>query len=478
MKELISFLTPLAILIVLYLSLQNWRNSVKAILILVIIEGALRKWFFPGASQFIYFLKDIVLICAYLRYFLFSPSESKFSIKENPTAEIIITLILSATAWCLFQAFNLSLGSPVIGIFGLRGYLLYIPLLWMLPNLFRDEEELYKFLRSYLLWVIPVGILATLQFFAPPNSPLNVYTQDIKLGVATFNTEGSNNVRVTGTFSYIAGYAVYLLVSFGLAVPMLTVKQPQWWRWATIIELLLIVGTTFMNGSRGLLYSEILFLIGYVGGQLLTTPKKAIFLIKRFTVPVIAISSATIIWFQSAINALVGRITSNNDISGRITGIFAEPFEFINLKGLDGYGVGATHQATPVMRSILNLSPGEPIPVFYESEPGRIALEIGPLGCFLWYLLRFVLIVLLWGTFLKLKRPLLRQLALSACLIHALVFTGQLVFNHTLIVYYWFLGGFLFLLPRLEKIENWKEQNKFIELHNAQTTYFPDTSYK
>jgi hypothetical protein len=38
-------------------------------LILVVLEGALRKWVLPQASQFIYFLKDFVLIGAYLRYF-------------------------------------------------------------------------------------------------------------------------------------------------------------------------------------------------------------------------------------------------------------------------------------------------------------------------------------------------------------------------------------------------------------------------
>ncbi|MEH1903999.1 MAG: hypothetical protein V7L04_21960 [Nostoc sp.] len=475
MKEYIAVLAPFAILLILYLSVQNWRTSIKTILVLVVIEGALRKWVLPQGSQFIYFLKDIVLIGAYLRYYIFSSTEKTFRVKGNSAAETIASVILLLTGWCLLQVFNPSLSSPIIGIFGIRGYLLYIPLIWMLPNLFRSEEELYKFLRSYLLLVIPVGLLAVVQFFSPPLSPLNVYTQDIKQDIATFGDGNSTSVRVTGTFSYILGYSVYAIISFGLLVPLLAIQQSQWWRWATIAELLLIIATSLMNGSRSVFYTEILFLIGYFGAQLLTNLKTAILLIKQFTVPIITVAVATVTWFQSAINSLLFRINSNHDISGRISGSFIEPFEFMKLKGLDSYGPGATHPATSVLRKILNLPLRETIPVYYESEMGRIVLEIGPIGFFLWYLLRVILIYLLWRTFLKLKRPLLRQLALSAFLIHAIQFSSQIVFNHTLLVYYWFLAGFIFLLPRLEQIENWKQQQEYF---NDSETYRADTSYR
>ncbi|MEH2381184.1 MAG: hypothetical protein V7K27_20235 [Nostoc sp.] len=475
MKEYIGVLVPFAILLILCLSVQNWRTSIKTILVLVVIEGALRKWVLPQGSQFIYFLKDIVLIGAYLRYYIFSSSEKIFRIKGNSAAETIASVILLLTGWCILQVFNPSLGSPIIGIFGIRGYLLYIPLIWMLPNLFRSEEELYRFLRSYLLLVIPVGLLAVAQFFSPPSSPLNVYTQDIKQNIATFGDGNSRSVRVTGTFSYILGYSAYAIISFGLLVPLLAIQQSLWWRWATIAELLLIIATSLMNGSRGVFYSEVLFLIGYFGAQLLTNLKTAVPLIKQFTVPIITIAVVTVTWFQSAINSLLFRINSNHDISGRISGGFIEPFEFMKLKGLDSYGPGATHPATSVLRKILNLPLRETIPVYYESEMGRIVLEIGPIGFFLWYLLRVILIYLLWRTFLKLKRPLLRQLALSAFLIHAIQFSSQIVFNHTLLVYYWFLAGFIFLLPRLEQIENWKQQQEYF---NVPDTYRADTSYR
>ena len=48
----------------------NWRLSVKAIFVIIILEGVLRKWVLPQASDLIYFLKDLVLLGAYLRFFL------------------------------------------------------------------------------------------------------------------------------------------------------------------------------------------------------------------------------------------------------------------------------------------------------------------------------------------------------------------------------------------------------------------------
>jgi hypothetical protein len=458
-NEFTLFLAPIALLIIIFLSVQDWKNSIKVVLVLVVIEGALRKWFLPQASQFIYFLKDIVLLGAYLRYYFLSSTKRSFHIRKS-SIQLLACLIFPLVIWCLFQAFNPSLGSPIVGFFGLRGYLFYIPLAWMLPNLFDSEDELYRFLRAYLLLIIPVGTLGVLQFFSPPSSLFNVYAGDTE--VATFGYEGSTSVRVTGTFSYIAGYSVYLIVSFGLLVPLLTIHQSRWWRWITVVELVLVVANSFMNGSRSVIYNQILFLVGYLGVQVLTQPSIATRLVQRFALPAIAVTAASTIWFQSAITAFSQRVGSNEDASGRIIDLVIQPLEFVKFKGLDSYGVGATHQATPALRNVLNLPAGEEISVYYESESGRIMLEIGPLGFVFWYLLRLVLIILLWSTFLRLKRPFLRQLALVACLLHAILFVGQLAFNHTLLVYYWFLAGFIFLLPRLEQIEDWKEEQEFL----------------
>ncbi|MDB9458674.1 hypothetical protein PN473_09705, partial [Dolichospermum circinale CS-545/17] len=420
----------------------NWRKSVKFALIIVVLEGALRKWVLPQASDMIYFLKDIILLGAYLKFY--SSSEPKYHRKSG---FLTITLFL-CTGWCAFQIFNPSLGSPIIGIFGFKAYLFYIPLMWMLPTLFESQEELYQFLRNYLLLVIPVSILAIVQFFSPTNSPLNVYAPGAVKQVAT----AGENVRVTGTFPYIAGYSTYMSFCFSLLIPLISLPQRKKWQIITFIEALLVTGTSFMTGARGLLIFEILFLLGYFSLLWLTKPSKAIHNSKNFILPTLLISAVVPVFFQKAIEAFFTRATTASDsgsFAERAFSAFTEPLAAMQFKGFDSYGIGATHPAIPVLRNALQLYSGEALPPS-EGELGRVVLEIGIFGFILWYALRLYLIISLLGRFLKLKTPFLRNLALAVFLFHAINFTGQLIFNTTFGVYYWFFSGFIFLLPQLE----------------------------
>lgn len=156
-------------------------------------------------------------------------------------------------------------------------------------------------------------------------------------------------------------------------------------------------------------------------------------------------------------------MNSNQDLSGRYLSAFTEPFAFIKYKELDGYGTGATHQGSVALRTALGLPAGESIPTYYESEMGRVALEIGPIGFLLWYGLRISIAMALWLVFWKLKRPFLRDLALTACLVQVVLIAGQMVFHNTFALYYWFFSGFVFLLPRLEQIENFRREREVVE---------------
>jgi hypothetical protein len=454
-----------------YLINLNWRSAVKAVFFILVIEGILRKWIFPQASDFIYFLKDLVLLGAYLNYYIFSNSQRQLLIKNR----IVTVLIIFVAVWCTYEAFNPSLGSPLVALFGLKAYLFYIPLIWMLPNLFQSEEDLYKFLRSHLFLIIPVALLGILQFFSPPSSPLNLYTPGTDQGVATFGSEDNNSVRITGTFSYISTYGIYLAACFSLMIPMLFKKQSKLWHWITIVELLLLLVNSLMTGSRSTVFVQVLLLLGYFGIQFLNKPASTLHSFKKFLLPAIIVAIAASIWFRPAIDAFWLRTTSNQDVSGRVAGSFFEPIDFIKYTGLYGYGTGATHQATPMLRKILNLPPGEVIPVGFESEMGRVTLELGPFGFLFWYGLRVSTAIALWNVYLNLQRPFLRQLALTAFLFQAIQFNGPLVFNYAFSIYYWFVTGFIFLLPQLEQIENLQQYYQLSQT-NGQSPYFPDSS--
>jgi hypothetical protein len=464
----------LLLIAIVVISSLNWRRAVITALVLVVLEGALRKWVLPQASQLIYFLKDFVLLGAYLSYFL-NAKHRRRPIAKSSAVNILLFLF---TGWGLFQAFNPSLGSPIIGIIGVKNYLVYIPLMWMLPSLFNSEEELYKFLRLYLLLLIPVGLLATAQFFAPPDSPLNIYAWSEGPAVAVFGGSDAAKARVTGTFSYIVGYSVYLGFCISLLLPILTtLKQSRRWQWIAIAEVLLVTVTSFMTGARGLIFSIILLVVSYFGFQALTQFSSFRRSVGKLLLPVLLALIIVPVWFSPAVDAFWLRVVSNQDISTRTVGGFTEPFEFIQYTGLDGYGAGATFQANEKIRDLLSLAPGKRIPVDYEGEMGRIALELGPIGFFAWYGLKIVLLFMLWNVYWQLKRPFLRHFALSIFLFQAITFSSQLVFNHTANVFYWFLNGFIFLLPQLEQLGNWQQYQQQLYLHD-QSTYVPGSPYQ
>lgn len=436
----------IAAVVIVYLSSLDWRRAIETALLIVILEGALRKWFLPGASQLIYFLKDFVLLGAYLKFFLVNREIPRLVNRHNA----LLILVVVNFVWMATQAVNPSLGSPIIGILGLKNYLFYIPLMWMLPHMFHTEQELINFLRRYLLLLIPVGLLAVAQFFSPIDSPLNVYAWGDE-GPDVAVSGDLRTVRVTGTFSYLAGYATYLGVCLALLLPLLNIRQPRFWQWTTIGSFVLLAITAFMTGSRTMVFSAVLLVAGYFLILGLTGFRSFNRSLKSLLVPTV-LALAVVTWrFMSAVDSFTLRVTQTSDLSGRISSMFLEPIRFASLKGIDGYGAGSTFQANAIVRNLLDLPSGEQIPVFFEAEMGRVTLELGLFGFLLWYGLRMALLFAMGQTFFKLKRPLLRQLALSLFLHQAIIFTGLVVFNHTANLYYWFLNGFILLLPQLEQ---------------------------
>ena len=450
MKFLILVIGLAVVLGFTYFATLDWRRAVKMVLVLVIFEGAIRKWILPQASELIFFLKDFILLGAYIKYYILQNRHSKLY-SFRPT--VLNVLLFMMLIWSTFQVFNPSLGSPIVGLLGLKNYFFYVPLLWMVPDLFSSENNLYLYFRKYLLLTIPIGLLGIVQFLSPASSLINTYAGETTDAISSFSYTGI--ARITGTFSYITGYAIYLIVCFCLLIPLLSTNQVRSWRWIFFGELFLVFVNMLMNGSRGAVITMVLFGLGYLvvktlSGQLITFST-----ISRFIIPSTVVLLALVLYFQPAYEAFSGRTTGEtaDSVTDRLVGEFIQPYEYVKIKELDGYGTGATYQAVPTLRKIMNLPPGEPIRVGFEGEPARIILELGPIGYVLWYGLRWVIIFNIGQVFLRLQRPFLKKMALTILLWEMIQSSSPLVFNPTFAVYYWFLSGFIFLLPRLEQTE-------------------------
>jgi hypothetical protein len=454
-----------------FLLLMTWRRLVITVLVLVVVEGIARKWILPQAANVIYFVKDFVLIVAYYKYFIFYGNKIRF---HN-----INFVILLLAIWSLAQAFNPELGSPIVGFFGLRAYLLYVPIIWMLPDLFSTNmEDLYKFIRNYSLLLIPVCMLAIAQFFSPPTSPLNVYAGGAE-NIGTFGVGKEAIVRVTGSFPYITGFGTYLSVSFTLLIPLLTLRQSVIWRNLTIIELLLVVVSSFMTGSRTVVFYQAFFIVGYLLIFLVKQPSQVTPIIQKFTFPLLVGGTIIPIYFSKSVNIFNQRVEENSaEGITRFYMPFVEPilaiYQVVKLKAMDSYGTGFTHQATPIIRKFLQLRQVRPIYAVAdyaslanngEGEWGRVAIEIGAFGLAAWVSVRLCILIALWNVFQKVSHPFLQQLAVSAFLFQLIQISTPVVFNTTMGIYYWFLSGFIFLLPAIESAQ---QQEYYLEQSNLE----------
>lgn len=424
---------------------RRWRDAIKAVMVLLVVEGAIRKWLFPGAQDLVYFGKDVLLLAAYGG---FLRDRERLPRIPSPPAPLLATLALGA-AFGALQIFNPRLPNLLVGLLGFKAYFLYVPLVWVLPRVFDSDADLARFLRRYVLLAIPVGGLAVAQFFSPASSWLNTYARGGEaVTISTFGT--SRFVRVTGTFSYITGFTSYLLATAILALAILATTR---WRWRGQLPVYAALAATLvgmlMSGSRGPVFLFALILPIYA---VLAVARErgggATF--GRLLVGAALVAALVVQLAPEAVEAFLGRASSGRDVRGRAAAPFTAPVHALQHAGLVGFGIGATHQAaTIVAKGVVPFSWTRGIVV--EAESGKVMLELGPIGFALVYGARLLLAGWALSLVLRLKTRFHRALATSALLLLAAQMVGTVVFDPTTGVFYWTFAGLLVLAARLDR---------------------------
>jgi hypothetical protein len=424
-------------------SVRRWRLAIQTAMVLLILEGAIRKWLLPGAQDLVYFAKDALFLGAYIGFL-----RSRARRWPLPQAPILYAALAAAIGLGLFQVLNPMLPNILVGVLGFKSYFLYVPLLFVVPAVFHDDADLARFLKRYVMVVFPVVLLSVAQFFSPAGSALNTYAQPtVSESISTFGS--SKFVRTTGTFSYISGYTSYLLVSTILILIILTATR---WRFRGNLVIFAALGMTMlgilMSGSRGPIF--LLAVIFPIYWWLAVVREKQsgqtfVRLLVGLSLLVAGLRSAG----DQAVTAYSQRASSTEDISARMTFPFTSPVHMLPYAGPFGFGIGATHQAASALTGgvenpwLVNITP--------EAETGRVMLEMGPVGFFFVYLIRLAMAAFAFRQALRLRTLFHRAVATSALLFFLLQIPGGIIFDVTAGVYYWFLAGLVFLAVRLDR---------------------------
>ncbi|MBN2234598.1 MAG: hypothetical protein JW706_05570 [Opitutales bacterium] len=208
-------------------------------LILLLFEGALRKWVFPGMSDPLLIIRDPLVFPIYFLAYL---RASKSIV--NPYT---ITMTLAALAGML-AAIVLGHGNIIVAAFGARTLMLHFPMIFVIGyNLRRDDVILIgKFL---LLLSIPMTLLLAAQFSSPQSAWVNLapggsYGGGLSGALGKF--------RPPGTFSFITGVVQYYTLTMAFLMSAFFERR-YFSLWATIAIASSILVTIPISISRSLL---------------------------------------------------------------------------------------------------------------------------------------------------------------------------------------------------------------------------------
>jgi hypothetical protein len=306
--------------------------------ILLIFEGALRKWIFPGLATPLLIVRDPVVIAIYLL---------AFQNRVFPTNNWVLGALALGVA-SGFAAMVAGHGNILVTAYGFRANFLHIPLIFVMARVL-DQQDLRRYAKWMLLITLPMTALVVVQFLSPPTAFVNVGVGGE--GTASFDG-GGGRMRSSGTFSFIIGLVSFYSLAFACWAGLLLdrgARPPLWLLAGAGTCLLLAVPLSI---SRALLVAvgivvagcALVFLRMPGWGRML--PR----LLLVGGVAFLALSQLTI--FDEAMDAFGDRWDRSTTRQGgaeqaifmRIIHDLTQPFQYLGRVPLLGNGIGAGTQ--------------------------------------------------------------------------------------------------------------------------------------
>lgn len=419
-------------------SYHNWRLATKAAMVVVLFEGALRKWIFPQFSDMIYFLKDGMLLGVYAGYFT---GMRKPILQKWPHAPV--SAAICGCGILSLGVLNSNTGSLTAALLGLKNYVFYMPLMFVVPSVFSHRAEFRRQISAYVLLDIPICILGLIQWQSDAFSVLNTYSQGVAdHGATSFGS--SSHVRITGTFSYLTGHNVFCCIFFALSLALICIKDIPY-RWLHLwCGLPLLAANALMSGSRAAVLVQVALLA--IFALVMSTSMQRALRRSIFTLfwGGAVLATAMFFVFPEAVEASLQRFAGSSD------GVWDRTFGFIikftsagiERGGAFGYGLGTTSPAVSTLRRFLGLPSPWETPTPFDFELGQVLLEVGYVGAIGFYGIRIAAQVCLIRSFFICVDPDIKPLLLGGCLVTMPFFLMSLVFNHIAGVMVWSFTGF------------------------------------
>ena len=381
-----------------------------SVLLVMVLEGALRKWVSNSLTLPLVLLRDLLAI--YTVWYALRTGALSF--RRLPAQLLLVwtgVLILWGFVQLIINQF-----SPAILVIGLRFWLLYF---WFgyaaaVSMTLEDYRRSLWVMLALLILMIP---LVVLQQGSPPgafiNTQIDTDVRDIFVVVAGV-------VRPTGTFSFTLGFTTFLAMGISalFCYRQLSRRSGRARLMFVLAFIALLVGS-ILSGSR----AAVLFYVGLLGVSLLgslwfSRGVGKVYATMGVIITVSLMAGAAML-FSGALVATQERFenaSQTEDLGERIVAMLAgEPETYSQITWL-GAGLGKGSNLASYFES------GERSFMLAETESARILLEGGVIGVLFIFLKLAVIVVGMWAAWraavrIRSSAPLLVWLTLAIALL-------------------------------------------------------------
>ena len=140
----------------------DWRVGLGLLVFFLLGEDSLRKAV-PGSPYWVSLGKDFLIAACYLCYAFRPQLRKPLRQADNLEKYGIYLPILLWFGFVVLEAANPALPNILVGVSGIRTWILYFPMMILMSNFFRTSKAADDFLRAIAYLAIPIFIVTLLQ---------------------------------------------------------------------------------------------------------------------------------------------------------------------------------------------------------------------------------------------------------------------------------------------------------------------------
>lgn len=320
-------------------SLDKYKKGFWIYLVLIFIEGAMRKWFMPGLSSVWMMCREPIVIWTVLS--LMGTYHLKSTVAK---AFMFIGVFMLIT--------TMTMGHKNLGValYGFRIWFFHIPYIFIMVAKL-NREDLIRICQFLIIVFLPMTLLYVVQWASPSNSWINIRIGGIVM-------EAGETLRPSGTFGMSPGAAYYNPIIVTLFICTILSKYYKnkllpFKKSIYILETAIIITLVVSVSRATVIQSGITAVFVFCCCLLFGISKQ----VKHFLIGFISlfflfnIIANFEIGDQNILNPIITRFEVAAEQEGGTSGILdsrvMEPYRFWNDKGvalnppLFGYGIGA-----------------------------------------------------------------------------------------------------------------------------------------